>query len=55
MEIETTDDADVPVRMWPVDGATIALDAAWHGDAEQPRYLQTVLGAARVFRCWIAN
>lgn len=47
MEIEATDGADVPVRMWPVDGATIAMDAAWQGDAEQPRYLQTVVGGAK--------
>lgn len=46
-EIETTGDADSPVRLWPVDGATIAMDAAWNGDAEQPRYLQTVIGSAK--------
>ncbi|WP_047490956.1 phage portal protein [Terriglobus sp. TAA 43] len=46
-EIETTGDADSPVRLWSVDGATIAMDGSWNGDAEQPRYLQTVIGAAK--------
>lgn len=46
-EIETTGDADSPVRLWSVDGATIAMDGAWNGEAEQPRYLQTVIGAAK--------
>ncbi len=44
-EIELTGDAADPVRLWPVDGATVAVDTAWNGDADAPRYLQTPLGA----------
>jgi hypothetical protein len=40
-------DADHPARLWPVDGATVAMDAAWSGDPETPRYLQTQMGAAK--------
>jgi HK97 family phage portal protein len=46
-EIETTGDAASPVRLWPVDGATVAMDVSWSGDAEAPRYLQTPFGAAQ--------
>jgi phage portal protein BeeE len=45
-EIETTGDAAAPVRLWPVDGATVAMDASWVGDAGTPRYVQTPFGAA---------
>jgi phage portal protein BeeE len=45
-EIKATGDAANPVRLWPVDGATVAMDGAWTGDAEAPRYVQTPLGAA---------
>ncbi len=45
VEIEPTGDADAPVRMWAVDGATIAMDAQWAGDPEGTRYLQTPLGS----------
>jgi phage portal protein BeeE len=45
VEIEGTGDADAPVRLWPVDGATIAMDTKWGGDSEAPRYVQTTLGA----------
>lgn len=47
MEIEQTADVAAPVRLWPVDGATIAVDGGWDGSAESPRYLQTVPGAAK--------
>lgn len=46
MEVETTGDSQQPVRLWPVDGATVAMDATWCGAADAPRYLQTQLGAA---------
>lgn len=47
VEVEVTGDAGSPVRLWPVDGATIAIDQTWDGAAESPRYLQTVVGAAK--------
>ncbi len=45
VEIECTGDAGSPLRMWAVDGATIAMDAQWTGDPEQTRYIQTQLGS----------
>ena len=40
VEVEATGDATSPVRLWPVDGATIQVDVRWNGDAETPRYAQ---------------
>jgi HK97 family phage portal protein len=39
-EIEMTGDAACPVRLYPVDGATIKINARWNGEANQPRYEQ---------------
>jgi phage portal protein BeeE len=39
-EIETTDDTAMPVRVYPVDGASIQVNAHWKGDANDPRYAQ---------------
>jgi HK97 family phage portal protein len=39
-EVETTGDAEEPVRIYPVDGATIQMNPAWNGDAGEPRYAQ---------------
>ncbi len=39
-EIEPTGDPARPVRLWPVDGATIQMQQGWTGDANAPRYLQ---------------
>jgi HK97 family phage portal protein len=39
-EIETTGDGLVPVKLYPVDGATIQVNALWDGDAAAPRYAQ---------------
>ena len=39
IEIEPGD-ADLPVRLYPVDGATIQVNPAWQGDPEEPRYAQ---------------
>lgn len=39
-EIETTDDTALPVRLYPVDGASIQVNANWKGDANDPRYAQ---------------
>src|SRR6185437_7858404 len=39
-EVEVTADDAVPVRLYPVDGATIKINAHWNGDPNQPRYEQ---------------
>ncbi len=39
-EIEPTGDPAKPVRLWPVDGATIQMQMGWQGEPEVPRYLQ---------------
>jgi len=39
-ELELTGDARRPVRLYPVDGASIQVNAKWSGDAEDPRYAQ---------------
>ena len=33
-------DADCPVRLYPVDGATVQVNPEWDGDPETPRYAQ---------------
>jgi len=40
VEMEGTGDAAMPVRLYPVDGASIQVNAAWKGDAAEPRYAQ---------------
>jgi HK97 family phage portal protein len=40
IEMELTDDAERPFALWPVDGATIQLNAKWDGDMDSPRYAQ---------------
>jgi phage portal protein BeeE len=46
-EIELTADSAAPVRLYPVDGATIEVDPAWDGDVAKARYAQrNVLGVA---------
>jgi HK97 family phage portal protein len=49
-EIELTGDAEQPVRLYPVDGATIQVNADWSGDPASPRYAQVngKLGTASV-------
>lgn len=39
-EVEITNDDASPVRLYPVDGATIKVNAHWSGDPNQPRYEQ---------------
>lgn len=39
-EVEVTSDAALPVRLYPVDGATIKINSHWNGDANEPRYEQ---------------
>ena len=38
VEIEHTGDPGAPVRLWPVDGAAIQVDAGWKGEPNVPRY-----------------
>lgn len=45
-ELEPTGDSNLPLRLWPVDGATVAMEAQWNGDSDQPRYVQTPFGAS---------
>jgi len=40
VEMEATGDAALPVKLYPVDGATIQVNADWKGEADEPRYSQ---------------
>jgi len=40
VELDRNDDAERPLTMWPVDGATIRLKADWDGNPDSPRYVQ---------------
>ncbi len=40
IEMEATGDDARPFELWPVDGATIRVDARWNGDPNIPRYAQ---------------
>jgi len=40
IEMERTEDPERPFALWPVDGATIQLNAKWDGDQNSPRYAQ---------------
>ena len=44
IEMEATGDPEQPASLWPVDGATIRVNANWNGDAEAARYSQVVSG-----------
>jgi len=44
IEMEPTGDADRPAMLWAVDGASIRINARWDGQAETPRYAQTLPG-----------
>ena len=47
-EIDATGDASLPVRLYPVDGASVQVNAQWKGDPYEPRYAQVTgkLGSA---------
>jgi HK97 family phage portal protein len=47
-EIESTGDAALPVRMYPVDGATIQVNSTWDGSPDSPRYAQVTERASGV-------
>ena len=38
VEMEVTGEAALPVRLYPIDGAAVQVNAEWHGQADQPRY-----------------
>ncbi len=40
IEMELTGDAQRPFELWPVDGATIKINAKWDGNPATPRYAQ---------------
>ncbi len=44
IEMEPTGDPERPAMLWPVDGASIRINAGWDGDEETPRYAQAVPG-----------
>jgi HK97 family phage portal protein len=44
IEMEPTGDPDRPAMLWPVDGASIRINAQWDGQEEMPRYAQALPG-----------
>jgi HK97 family phage portal protein len=44
IEMEATGDAGRPAMLWPVDGASIRINARWDGSRETPRYAQVGVG-----------
>jgi hypothetical protein len=40
IEMESTGDPQHPFNLWPVDGATIKINARWDGNPATPRYAQ---------------
>ncbi len=44
IEMEATGDPELPVKLWPVDGATIRVNANWDGGPETARYRQVMPG-----------
>ncbi len=44
IEMEPTGDEDRPAMLWPVDGASIRINARWDGQPDSPRYAQAAPG-----------
>ncbi|MGB6973960.1 MAG: phage portal protein [Terracidiphilus sp.] len=44
IEMEPTGDEDRPAMLWPVDGASVRINARWDGQPDSPRYAQTLAG-----------
>jgi HK97 family phage portal protein len=44
MEMQPTGEPERPAMLWPVDGASIRINAKWDGDPETPRYAQVMPG-----------
>ena len=53
-EIDTGDDGR-PVRLYPVDGASIQVNARWTGEADEPRYAQVTGQAGQGRACAVAG
>ena len=47
IEVETTGDAQQPLVLWPVDGATIRMKTDWDGLPGSPRYVQVTASRGR--------
>jgi HK97 family phage portal protein len=44
IEMEPTGDPERPAMLWPVDGASIRINARWDGQEDTPRYAQALPG-----------
>jgi len=44
IEMEVTGDPERPAQLWPVDGATIRVNATWDGEPDSARYSQVMPG-----------
>ena len=44
IEMEPTGDPERPAMLWPVDGASIRINAKWDGQEDSPRYAQAMPG-----------
>jgi len=44
IEMEPTGDPERPAMLWPVDGASIRINAKWDGQQDTPRYAQALAG-----------
>src|SRR5580704_14392681 len=44
IEMEPTGDPERPAMLWPVDGASIRINARWDGSQDTPRYAQVLPG-----------
>ncbi|MFP5237169.1 MAG: phage portal protein [Acidobacteriota bacterium] len=44
IEMEPTGDPARPAQLWPVDGASIRVNAKWNGSPDTPRYAQVLPG-----------
>jgi HK97 family phage portal protein len=44
IEMEATGDPERPAMLWPVDGASIRINARWNGEEDTPRYAQAMPG-----------
>src|SRR3954471_8680463 len=41
IEVQLSGDAERPLHLWPVDGATIRLRGDWDGEPDSPKYAQS--------------
>ncbi|HZB87255.1 MAG TPA: phage portal protein [Terracidiphilus sp.] len=49
IEMEPTGDPAQPAQLWPVDGASIRINARWDGSPDAPRYAQVAAGQPESF------